>query len=92
VFAIQDEISEALVAALRVKLSAEPSASRRYTPSLPAYEALLKARHDSLNYTPEASARCRKRYEEAIALDSRFALAHAAYRRAQSPQRWQPRR
>jgi TolB-like protein/predicted Ser/Thr protein kinase len=77
VFAIQDEISAAIAAALRVELSAEPAASRRYTPNLPAYEALLKARHDSLKYTPEAFLRCRKLYEEAIALDPQFALPHA---------------
>ena len=76
VFAIQDEISQAIAAALRVKLAVETAASR-YVPNLPAYEALLKARHDAFIYTPEASARCRKYYEEAIALDPQFALAHA---------------
>jgi TolB-like protein len=76
VFAIQDEISEAIAAALRVKLAVGPGASR-YVPNLPAYEALLKARHDAFIYTPEAAARCRKHYEEAIALDPQFALAHA---------------
>ncbi|MBZ5575762.1 MAG: protein kinase [Acidobacteriia bacterium] len=77
VFAIQDEIAQAIAGILRVKLSAEPAGRRRHTPSLPAYEALLKARHDSLNYAPEASARSRMHYEEAIALDPEFALAHA---------------
>ena len=76
VFAIQDEISQAIAAALRVKLSAG-AAANRYTPNLPAFEALLKARHDSFNYTPEASARCRKHYEEAIALDPQFPQAYA---------------
>jgi serine/threonine-protein kinase len=76
VFAIQDEISEAIAAALRVKLAVEPAASR-YVPNLPAYEALLKARHDAFKYTPEASAHCRQHYQEAIALDPQFPLAFA---------------
>jgi len=76
VFAIQDEISGAIAAALRVKLSEDAGASR-YIPDLPAYEALLKARHDAFKYTPDASARCRQHYLEAIALDPRFPLAHA---------------
>jgi len=76
VFALQDEISIAIAAALRVKLAVEPAASR-YVPNLAAYEALLKARHDAFLYTPEASARCRQHYHEAITLDPQFPLAHA---------------
>src|SRR5215469_16296171 len=45
VFAIQDEIAQAITHALRVKLSSQTPAHRRYTPKLPAYEAYLKARY-----------------------------------------------
>jgi serine/threonine-protein kinase len=78
VFDIQDEIAHAIVETLRVKLSRGHAAHRRHAPNLPAYEAFLRARYDSLdNYSPEASARCTRNYQEAIALDSQFALAHA---------------
>jgi eukaryotic-like serine/threonine-protein kinase len=77
VFAIQDDIAESIVDSLRLKLALEPAALRRHTPNLAAYEALLKARHDSLLYTPEAAERCRKNYEHAIALDPHFAQAYA---------------
>ena len=77
VFAIQDDIAKAIVDTLRLKLATEPTGQGRHRPDLAAYEALLKARHDSLSYTPEASDRCRKNYEEAIALDPQFAQAHA---------------
>ena len=42
VFAIQDDIAQAIAGALQLKLTAKPA---RHTPSFPAYEALLKARH-----------------------------------------------
>ena len=42
VFAIQDDIAEAIAAALQSTLVSRPA---RHTPSFPAYEALLKARH-----------------------------------------------
>lgn len=45
VFAVQDEISAAIAAALRLKLSPQAEAKPRYTPKLAAHEALLKARH-----------------------------------------------
>ncbi len=43
VFAVQDEISAAISEALKVRLSPQSAAKPRYTPTLPAYEALLKA-------------------------------------------------
>jgi TolB-like protein len=45
VFAVQDEISAAISGALQVKLSPAAAVKPRYTPKLPAYEALLKAKH-----------------------------------------------
>jgi serine/threonine-protein kinase len=75
VFAIQDEIAQAVAMALQVTLSVG-STLRRYTPALPAYEAYLKARHHWAKTTPESLARSRDYYEQAIALDPEFALAH----------------
>jgi serine/threonine-protein kinase len=76
VFAIQDEIAEAIASALKVKFSAADSAPRRHTPGIPAYEAFLKGRHLLRKATPESFRRARECLEKAIALDPDFALAH----------------
>jgi serine/threonine-protein kinase len=76
IFAMQDEIAEAIAAALKIKLSSS-SAPKRYVPGLPAYEALLKARHESAKFTPESLLRSREYYEQAIALDPAYALPHS---------------
>jgi eukaryotic-like serine/threonine-protein kinase len=74
VFAIQDDIAQAIARALQVKLVANPA---RHTPDFSAYEALLKARHHARAYVPEANARARKYCEQAIALDPKYAAPHA---------------
>jgi TolB-like protein/tRNA A-37 threonylcarbamoyl transferase component Bud32 len=76
VFAVQDEIAAAIAEALQVKLDVAPAELRRYTPNLPAYEAFLKARYYWPKITPESLARSKEYYEQAIALDPGFALAH----------------
>jgi serine/threonine protein kinase/Tfp pilus assembly protein PilF len=78
-FDLQDEIAQAIASALHVKLSGTPAAVQQYKPSLPAYEALMKARYYLANFTPEALPRIKEYYEQAIALDPKFALAHAEY-------------
>jgi TolB-like protein/predicted Ser/Thr protein kinase/Tfp pilus assembly protein PilF len=76
VFAVQDEIAQAIASALHLKLGSGPARPRRYTPNLPAYEAFLRARHYWGKFSPEAFARSREYLEQAIALDPQFALAH----------------
>jgi serine/threonine-protein kinase len=76
VFAIQDEIAGAIAANLKVKLSTKKTEHRDYAPSLPAYEAYLKARHYQFKATPESLIRSKQYAEQAIALDPRFAQAH----------------
>ena len=76
VFAMQDEIAAAITAALRIKLTPGSSRPERYTPTVPAYEAFLKARYHEARVTPESMERSRHYYEQAIALDAGFALAH----------------
>jgi serine/threonine-protein kinase len=78
VFAVQDEIAAAITSALHVKLTAQV-APRRYTPGLEAYEAYLRALHEAQKLIPEGMARAREWFERAIALDSRFALAHGMF-------------
>jgi serine/threonine-protein kinase len=79
VFAVQDEISAAISRALEVRLSPQATAKPRYTPKLPAYEALLKARHFHWKVTAESMDQAKLFYEQAIALDPQYALAHAFY-------------
>ena len=94
VFEIQDEISQAIVAKLRVKLS-ESSADlerstvrvppvKRYTENLAAYDAYLKGRFELYKMTREGLDAGKQLFEEAIRLDSRYALpweglAHCLY-------------
>jgi eukaryotic-like serine/threonine-protein kinase len=79
VFAVQDEISAAIAGALHARLSPQPAAKPHYTPKLPAYEALLKARYYHWKVTPQAMEQAKALFEEAIALDPQYALALAAY-------------
>ena len=74
VFAIQDDIAQAIAGALELKLVSKPG---RHTPDFPAYEALLKARHHSRSYQPEAHARAKEYCEQSIALDPAYAAPHA---------------
>ncbi len=77
VFKVQDEIASAIADALQVKLSRPLAVARRHTPKLAAHEAFLKGRHHLLRITPESLARSRDYFEEALALDPSFALAHS---------------
>jgi tetratricopeptide (TPR) repeat protein len=74
VFAIQDDIAQAIAGALQLKLIAKPA---RHTPNFPAYEALLKARHHLRSIMPEAFTRATEYCEQAIALDPEYAAPHA---------------
>jgi eukaryotic-like serine/threonine-protein kinase len=79
VFDVQDEIAQAIASALQVKLSGTPTPSVQYKPSLPAYEALLKARHYRGTLRPDLFPRAREYFEQAITLDPEYALAHCEY-------------
>jgi serine/threonine-protein kinase len=77
IFEIQDEITQAIAAALRIKLSPEAATFRRQTPNLRAYAAYLEARDHWVRPTPESLARVKECLEHAIELDPRFALAYS---------------
>jgi serine/threonine-protein kinase len=77
VFAVQDEIAAAIAEALQVTLAA--GGRRAYTPSLAGYEAYLKALHESRKLTSDGLAKGRAWFEQAIALDPKFALAHSSF-------------
>ncbi|MBE3133066.1 MAG: protein kinase, partial [Acidobacteria bacterium] len=76
VFAIQDEISQAIVEKLRVRLSANRPLVKRYTENLAAYDLCLKARYHLLKLTQEGREAGRQYCEQAIALDPDYALAY----------------
>jgi TolB-like protein/Tfp pilus assembly protein PilF len=78
VFAVQDGIASAIASELRGRFRAdEPSPS--YTPKVAAYEAYMMARHHVWQgLSRERFAQGLRCYEQAIALDPRFALPHAA--------------
>ena len=76
VFAIQDEISAAIVKELRVNLTGHSLVKRAVT-NAAAYEATLEGRHHLYNFTPASADRGRVCFERAIALDPQYAPAHA---------------
>jgi serine/threonine protein kinase/tetratricopeptide (TPR) repeat protein len=79
IFAVQDEVAQAIAETLQGKLAAGSRPQRKYTPNLAAYEAVLKAWHDQWSFTPEGLERGRLYYEQALQLDPGFALAHSGY-------------
>jgi serine/threonine-protein kinase len=76
VFAIQDEISQAIVEKLRVRLTADRPLVKRYTENLAAYDLCLKARYRILKMTQEGRDAGLRYCEQAIAVDPNYALAH----------------
>ena len=77
IFMIQDEITEAIATALRIRLSPEAAAPRRHVPNLRAYAAYLEARDHWVRPTPESLARVKECLERAIEIDPEFALAYS---------------
>jgi serine/threonine protein kinase/Tfp pilus assembly protein PilF len=75
VFAIQDEMCQAIVDRLRVELAAGRLSVKRHTENVEAYNLYLKARYQLFRFTPEGLAKSKEYYEQAIALDPNYALA-----------------
>ena len=75
VFAIQDEISAAIVDQLKVSLGSHPSA-RHPVPNLAAYEAVLEGRHYWYRFTPADLAKALECFERAVAIDPAYAEAY----------------
>jgi serine/threonine-protein kinase len=75
VFAIQDEISEAIVDGLRVRLVGPEVAAKRRTANIEAYNLLLKGRYLLNRPTLESLEKSRACFEQAVALDPDYALA-----------------
>jgi TolB-like protein/DNA-binding winged helix-turn-helix (wHTH) protein len=76
VFALQDSISSNVRQALRVKLGRTPGAAS--TTSAEAYDAYLRGRYQQHAEADDWWNAALPYYEQAVALDPQFALAHAA--------------
>ena len=79
IFALQDDITVAVVEALRLKLLGEERAAvlKRHTDNAEAYELFLKGRFHSHKYTAQGWTRAIEFFEKAIALQPDYALAYA---------------
>jgi TolB-like protein len=79
VFELQDEITLAVVAALKLRLFGDERAAvlKRYTDNAEAYELFLKGRHHAYKYTAQGWQRAIEFFEKAIALEPDYALAYA---------------
>ena len=75
VFAIQDEISAAIVDQLKVSLGGHPAA-KHPIPKLAAYEAVLEGRHYWYRFTPADLTKALECFERAAAMDPGYAEAH----------------
>ncbi|HVG34444.1 MAG TPA: protein kinase [Pyrinomonadaceae bacterium] len=80
IFDVQDEITLAVVDALKVQLLGEEKAVvlKRYTDNTEAYELYLKGRFHYNKHTPEGWVRAIGYYEQAIARERDYAPAYAA--------------
>jgi len=79
VFALQDEVTQKIVAALAVALTEEEEdrLARRYTEHVEAYDYFLRGLEYHFHTTKEMNSQARQMFEKAIDLDSEFAAAYA---------------
>jgi eukaryotic-like serine/threonine-protein kinase len=78
VFEIQDEISLAIVSALKVKLLGAEKASlvKRHTDNVEAFQLYLRGRHHWQKWSAEGFARAKEYMEQALAIDPDYALPY----------------
>ncbi len=78
VFAIQDEITLAIVEALKVKLLSTEKAAllKRHTDNVEAYQYCLRARHSWHKWTNDAFIKALEFFEKALEIDPDYAPAH----------------
>jgi adenylate cyclase len=80
IFALQDDIRQKIVTALKVNLLPEEQERLRYFPTtnLEAYDYLLRGQAYFFHFTKAANAQARQMFEQAIELDPQYAGAYAA--------------
>jgi tetratricopeptide (TPR) repeat protein len=79
VFALQDEVTQKIVAALAVKLTSneQERLSRAAEANPEAYDMMLRGLERLRRYSREANVEAREFFEQAIALDPNYTRAHA---------------
>ena len=77
VFAMQDEMAEAITSALKGRLGATPARPQQYVPTIEAYESYLSGRTHLGQFTPEAWSRAKADFDRAIRADPSYAKPHA---------------
>src|SRR5215203_1005990 len=79
IFDVQDEITLAVVDALKVKLFGDEKAAvlKRYSDNTEAYELFLKGRYHYHKYTPDDWLKAIGFFEQSIAKEPEYALAYA---------------
>ncbi len=75
VFAIQDEISQAIADKLRIGLSVDRQPAKRHTKNVEAYNLYLKGRYYLFKFKPENLSKSKEYFERAIAVDPNYSLA-----------------
>src|SRR6266404_2184003 len=80
VFAIQDEITRAIVRALEMKLigAGDQPLAKHGTYNTDAYQLYLQARYHFYKFTSKGFRRCIECCEKALQIEPSYALAHAA--------------
>jgi TolB-like protein/Tfp pilus assembly protein PilF len=79
IFAVQDELTQEIISALKVKLTPEQKGrlARKGTIDVEAYNLFLRGREQALLQTKSNNAEARTLLERAIAISPDFAAAHA---------------
>jgi adenylate cyclase len=79
IFAVQDELAQKIVAALKIKLTPEQKGrlARRATIDVEAYSLLLRGREHAMLQTKSNNAQARALFERALAISPNFAAPHA---------------
>ncbi|MEK6780777.1 MAG: tetratricopeptide repeat protein [Bacteroidota bacterium] len=79
VFDIQDEIAEAILKAVKIKLLDEEKVDvfKKYTDNIEAYQLFLKGRYHLNKFSPDNFLKAIEYYQSAINLDPNYAIAYA---------------
>jgi tetratricopeptide (TPR) repeat protein len=80
IFAVQDELTQEIISALRIKLTPEQKnrLGRRNTIEEEAYDLFLRAREHTWHATKTGSIEARDLLERAVTINPDFAAAHAS--------------
>lgn len=79
IFSVQDEISMAILEAIKVELVGEEKEAvlKRYTENVEAYQFYMQGRFHVHRYTPDGFYKAIEYFKAAIALDSNYAIAYS---------------